>query len=466
MIRLDRVSYAYPFQEEPAVSEISMAVSPGQAVLCTGASGSGKSTLIRLINGLAPHYYKGHLYGRVSIDGRDTREVSVGELSKTVGTMFQDPEHQFFALNAGDEMAFALECRGMDRDGIKARVAARAEDFGIAHLLESTIFNLSQGEKQKLALAGLLCLNPRLIILDEPSANLDPESTLELARILEKLKDQGITLFIVDHRLYWLRDLVDHVYVLDKGRIAAQGDFNVLDDPGLRGRHGLRRSRIPSDVLSSVPPASGAGMDLEVFELTHGYKGQSSLFGDVSFCLPRGEVVAVTGDNGVGKTTLARLLTGLLPLQAGTICLDGKRLAPRDLLRQGSIVLQNTDHQLHMKTVAEELRASGRRFLKGRLEPKTREMLNVFGLNALKNRHPQSLSGGQKQRLVIGAALMKSPNILILDEPTSGLDGANMEIMAHVMSAMAAQGACVLVITHDLELVRGACSSQLSLPLT
>ena len=465
MIRLDQVSYTYPFQDAPAVTDISMAVAPGEAVLCTGASGSGKSTLIRLINGLAPHYYRGTLSGRVAVDGRDSRELSVGELSKTVGTMFQDPEHQFFALKVEDEMAFALECRGLDRETIEERIASRASDFGIDHLRESTIFNLSQGEKQKLALAGILCLDPRVIILDEPSANLDPESTLELAGILKKLKARGITLFIVDHRLYWLRDLVDQVHVLDQGRVVARGGFEILDDPGLRGRYGLRRARIPSDVLEFIPPASGSEGDLEVFGLTHGYKGQASLFGDVSFCLPRGEVIAVTGDNGVGKTTLARLLTGLLPLQAGSVSLDGEGLAPRDLLRQGSIVLQNTDHQLHMKTVEEELLAAGRRFMGNELKKKTREILEIFGLDGLKDRHPQSLSGGQKQRLVIGAALMKSPKLLILDEPTSGLDGANMEIMAHVMSAMAAKGACVLVITHDLELVQGACSSQLSLPL-
>ena len=475
MICLENVSYTYPHQETPAVENINLSVDRGEALLCTGGSGSGKSTLIRLINGLAPHHYKGHLKGRVTIKGRDTRELSMAEISEDVGTMFQDPEHQFFALKVEDELGFALECRGMDPKEIRRRVRDQAKNVGILHLTQSTIFNLSQGEKQKLALAGILTLEPRIIILDEPSANLDPAATRELARILKKLKDRGITLFIVDHRLYWLGELVDRVCVLDQGRVALGGDFGLLDDPAVRKRYGLRcvqihGDRIPGDKIDipHLNPCAGPRLQVENLEFCH--KGRAPLFEKVSFSLPMGEVLAVTGENGVGKTTLARLLTGLLPPKNGSVCLDGAILAPRDLLRRGSIVLQNTDHQLHMGGVEEELLAAGRRFIaRGEGGPslgkKAAHALEVFGLGALKHRHPQSLSGGQKQRLVIAAALMKSPDILILDEPTSGLDGANMAIMAHVVSQLAAQGTCVLVITHDLELMEESCTGQLALPL-
>ena len=202
MIKFEHVSYTYPFYDENAVEDICFEAGPGEAVLCTGASGSGKSTLIRMINGLAPHYYKGSLQGVVLVAGRDTGTLTIHQISKTVGTMFQDPEHQFFALNVADELAFAMECNGNDPKMIARSVKKESQRFHLEEVMDSQIFDLSEGEKQKLALASILTMKPKIIILDEPSANLDPASTMELADHLLSLKKQGITLFIVDHRLY------------------------------------------------------------------------------------------------------------------------------------------------------------------------------------------------------------------------------------------------------------------------
>nr|WP_320190837.1 ABC transporter ATP-binding protein [uncultured Desulfobacter sp.] len=468
MIEFEHVSYTYPFQEKPAVEDISFSVSKSETVVCTGASGSGKSTLIRLINGLIPHFHKGTLSGRIRVAGKETVQTSVKALSSRVGTMFQDPESQFFALRVRDELKFALECRGQSIEKIETITHQASERFGISHLMDNMIFDLSQGEKQKTALAGIMCIAPDIIILDEPSANLDPQATRELAAHLMDLKRRGITLFIVDHRLYWLKNLVDKVLVLDQGRLACQGKFELLKNKSLRKTLGLRN---PDVVLPNLPAAkvesspevfTGNGFDVQ--NLTFGYKKKPLIFCNASFQLPTGQVIAVTGGNGTGKTTLARLLTGLLPFKAGTVRLNGTQLRPKNLLSLGSIVLQNTDHQLHMKTVDRELAIAARN--NPDRDSVIADVTRRFGLDPFRLRHPQSLSGGQKQRLVIAAALVNPPGILILDEPTSGLDGRNMNMIADVMTDMARKGVLVLVITHDLELMDLACDCALSMPLS
>ena len=468
MIEFKHVSYTYPFQDKPAVADISFSVSKAETVVCTGASGSGKSTLIRLINGLIPHFHKGTLSGRVRVAGKTTAHTPVKALSSHVGTMFQDPERQFFALRARDELKFALECRGQSVEAIEKITRQEADRFGLTHLMDNMIFDLSQGEKQKIALAGIMCIAPDIIILDEPSANLDPQATRELADHLMDLKRRGITLFIVDHRLYWLKNLIDKVLVLDQGRLACQGKVTLLEDNDLRKKFGLRQPvvvcpTLPEAQLCTHPKGSTInGFDVE--NLTFGYKKKPLLFQDASFQLPMGEVIAVTGANGTGKTTLARLLTGLLPFKTGAVRINGTPLRPKDLLARGSIVLQNTDHQLHMKTVDQELTVAARN--NPDRDNAVADVTARFGLESFRLRHPQSLSGGQKQRLVIAAALVKAPDILILDEPTSGLDGTNMNMIAQVMIDMAQKGTMVLVITHDLELMGLACDCALAMPLS
>nr|WP_321402379.1 ATP-binding cassette domain-containing protein [uncultured Desulfobacter sp.] len=469
MIEFDHVTYTYPFQEKPAVEDISFSVSKAETVVCTGTSGSGKSTLIRLINGLIPHFHKGTLSGRVRVAGQKTTQTSVKRLSSHVGTMFQNPESQFFALRVRDELKFALECRGRSIEQIETITRREADRFGITHLMDNMMFDLSQGEKQKIALAGIMCIAPDIIILDEPSANLDPRATRELAEHLMALKRRGITLFIVDHRLYWLKDLADKVLVLDHGCLACQGRFDLMQDSHLRRKLGLRHPDVVAPNLPAVglqPSDHGINTSdgVKVNNLTFGYKKKPLLFQDVSFWLPMGQVIAVTGTNGSGKTTLARLLTGLLTFKTGTVRINGTPLRPKDLLTRGSIVLQNTDHQLHMNTVDQELAVAARK--NPDRDDAVADAARRFGLESVGLRHPQSLSGGQKQRLVIAAALVKSPDILILDEPTSGLDGTNMNMIAKVMIDMARKGTLVLVITHDLELMDLACDCALSMPLS
>ncbi|MDR2799888.1 MAG: energy-coupling factor ABC transporter ATP-binding protein, partial [Desulfovibrio sp.] len=233
MLSFSSVTYSYPNAQTPAVRDVSFSVAPGEAVLCTGRSGCGKSTLIRLANGLAPDYLRGSFQGAVRVDKKSTLDLSPANLAACAGTLFQDPERQFFALKVRADLALGLQWRGHSPEKVREAVSAGAKLMGIEDLMERSIFELSEGQKQKVALAGLLALKPGLLLLDEPSANLDPESVRELADTLLTLKKSGIALFVVDHRLSWMREVADKVLVLDGGGVAAAGDFSLLDDADL-----------------------------------------------------------------------------------------------------------------------------------------------------------------------------------------------------------------------------------------
>ncbi|CAK7006071.1 MAG: Putative HMP/thiamine import ATP-binding protein YkoD [Desulfovibrio sp.] len=469
MIRFDNVSYAYPFQTRNAVENISFSVAPGEIVLCTGVSGCGKSTLMRLANGLCPHYYKGEMSGVVSVNAIPTTNRELHEIADDIGTLFQNPEEQFFALNVEDELAFAHEWRGRTPEETGKRLRRVTEEFSLGTLLESSVNELSEGQKQKVGLAAILSQEPRALILDEPTANLDPEATAELAEHLVRLKKAGAAILVVDHRLYWLREAADRVIVMSEGRIAEQGEFSLLADDALRAAYGLRRHEV-ADARQALPALNDADARLVISDLTFAYKNKAPIYSDAS-CAVGGGVTAIVGENGAGKTTMARLLTGLIKAQGGTLFLDGEKIGPDALLKKSSIVLQNADHQLYMRTALEEIvtclefASNGAKPSKEDTQREAMALLEAFALQHLAERHPQSLSGGEKQRLVIACALAKKPGVLILDEPTSGLDGRNMERIATALEKSAESGACVLVITHDLELMGKVCKTALRLPL-
>lgn len=464
MLEFKNVSYTYPHASKPAVRDISFNIKPGELLLCTGRSGCGKSTLTRLANGLCPHYLKGELAGNIYVGGKNTREMSPQEIALQAGTLFQDPERQFFAMTVADEIALVLQWRGLDREKIKQAVAESATRLGIEGILEQSIFGLSEGQKQKVALAALLAIRPKVLVLDEPSANLDPESSAELAKTLSALKAEGLAILVVDHRLAWMRGVADKVLLLDAGEMIAFDDYAVLDNSTLRARHGLRET-VVQDPRSSLPLLA---QDIEnpLFacrNISFKYPKGREIFKDASFAFYAGESIALTGDNGVGKTTLSRILTGLSKTQQGQIYVEGREVKPKHLPRHAQVVLQNASHQLRMNTVMSELcdaAAPGRSIKQEALALQT---LERYGLDHLRDRHPQSLSGGEKQRLALACATIRQPQILLLDEPTSGLDGENMQRIAQNIDMARAEGSAVLIITHDLELMRLACKKQLRL---
>ncbi len=476
-IKFENVSYTYANQKHPALQNVSLTVTAGELKVVTGASGCGKTTLMRLANGLCPQIYGGIVEGRVTVSGLDVSHTPVAELSEVIGTLFQDPEEQFFALSVGDEIAFALRSRGVPAPEVVERTRRAADRLAIGHLLGQDIHALSEGQKQKVGLAAILALGPKVLIFDEPSANLDPESTEALAFTMAELKREGAAILVVDHRLYWLKNVADSVCVMSHGKIIFEREFSVLNNADVRKAWGLRQAEVPDvrRVLPRVRTAVGKNVESDCASfsaqrMSFAYDENHRIFKEASFCIEPG-VTALIGDNGTGKTTLARILTGLNQAQ-GDFFIGGRKVGRDGLMPHAGLVLQNADHQLQMRTVQEEVQsacAAGELLKHGRFELWRRslgakdflryrgrvdEILARLRLSHLAERHPQSLSGGEKQRVVIACAIAKNPAVLILDEPTSGLDGANMAAIAELLKDEAQKGTAVFLITHDLELMQ------------
>lgn len=458
MIHLQDVAYSYAFQKKPALRDISFSVKPGEALLITGASGCGKSTLLRIISGLIPNHFKGTLSGSVKLNEMEL-PVDMERLSRHIGMVLQNPDDQFMATNVADEVALALEWQQIPAAEIDERITEAMQLMGICGLSKRTVFSLSQGEKQRSVLASVLASNPSVVVMDEPTANLSPEATEELAKVCLTLKARGITLVIVDHRLYWLRGVLDQLLVLQDGRAVFQTRHHDRDPleqlqraPDFE-KWGLRNIDVQRPVLRAHTEAERHLLELDEISFRYPRK-KESIYDAFSTQLPARAVTAIVGENGAGKTTLARLLTGLNRPQKGRILFENSHLKARVMRQRSAFVMQQMDIQLYMHSVLEELIYSApHKIARQAREQRAREWLNVFGLEHLEERHPQSLSGGEKQRLVIACALMKEPQLLILDEPTSGLDGLNMRMIADQLNHYVESGGTVLLITHDLELL-------------
>ncbi len=466
-ITAENLSYLYPFCGEPSLDGVSFTLGRGEALLVTGASGCGKSTLLRILNGLIPSHFKGRLDGRLKVLEMEY-PAPLGVVSSRVGTVLQNPEEQIMATTVQEEAALALEWQCVPQDEIRRRVGAALESFGLARLASRSVFHLSSGERQKCVLAAVMAAGADIVVMDEPTANLSPEATEDLAKLCVALKERGVTLVIVDHRLYWLRGVLDKLLVLKDGRVveslegrdcldrlAGRGD---LDSLGLR-RVDVERPELPDVRETSRRPA------VSIRNLHFRYSRKSEwLYRGFHASLPRGSVTAIVGANGAGKTTLARIVCGLLKPASGEVVFHDGAKSPRRRRERTAFVMQQMDIQLYMHTVEEELLFSAPRDVaKAERSSDAVHWMEVFGLSHLKDRHPHSLSGGEKQRLVVACAMMKRPELMILDEPTSGLDGRNMRIIARELREYAARGGAVLLVTHDLELLGLAADYRLEI---
>ena len=476
VVRIDNLTFRYRRASEPAIRDIDLIVEAGEVLLVAGPSGCGKSTLIRAINGLIPHAYPGELAGTVRIDGRLTTELRLRDLAARIGTVLQDPAKQIVGATVEAELAFGPENLGTDRTEIRARIAAVAERAGIQNLLGRETAALSGGERQLLAMGGILMLEPRLYVVDEPLANLDPASAARLLGILRTLADEGHAIVIVEHRVEEALDLrPDRVLYLEEGETRYLGDvagfLKVADPDAVKLPFEVVLERMRSDSTIGRAAADGVRMRPALplsdplatprlaFEAVRAGYGDREILHGIDARLGRREIVAVLGPNGSGKTTLFRAAMQLLKTTSGSIHVDGDPITNRTVAQLASTfgyVFQSPSQMLFARTVREELTFGPRNL--GRDEAKFDAIVSAAlqrtSLDALEDileRPPLTLSFGQQKRLALAIALSLEPPTLILDEPSAGQDHRTARrFMREVMAIPGLES--IYLVTHDVDL--------------
>ncbi|MEL7609054.1 MAG: energy-coupling factor ABC transporter ATP-binding protein [Bacillota bacterium] len=455
MIKLNRVSFQYESGTEGmGLRNVSLHVKKGEVVLLCGESGCGKTTLTRLINGLIPHYHGGRLSGEIFMNGRDAGKMPLHETAKLVGSVFQNPRSQFFCVDTNSELAFGCENQGLPADEIVGRIDQTVSHLRIGDLLERSIFKLSGGEKQKIACGCVHTASPDIIVLDEPSSNLDVQSTGDLAQIIAHWKSEGKTVVIAEHRLYYLRDIADRMIFMRGGGI--EKEFSMAEArrlmPSEMSEMGLRPLTlegltVPEKIKSGTPE------QIELLDFRYAYKSGPRALDVGSLCVPKGQIIAVIGRNGAGKSTFARCLCGLNKGCGGKVRMCGRTYCQKQCLKNAYMVLQDVNHQLFTESVLEEVLLS----MQEESLEKAEAILESLNLLAVKDLHPMSLSGGQKQRVAIASAIASQREIIVFDEPTSGLDLRHMEQVSASLMQLKAMGKTLIIISHDLELILKTC---------
>jgi energy-coupling factor transporter ATP-binding protein EcfA2 len=495
LIKIDNFTFCYNDAEKPALENINLEIQDGEFVLVTGPSGGGKSSLCRSINGLIPHFYGGKVTGRVEVQGFNTLKHTTKELATKVGMIFQDPENQLVTTEVEREIAFGLENLAFPRNIIAKRVVESLDALGISDLRHRQVHELSGGEKQKVAIASVLALHPEVLILDEPTSELDPKSTEEVLSITERLNDElGITVILIEHRLDRVLQHADRLMVLDDGRIIADGKTrDILSNsyeeitkagigvpPIIRLTREVAKAGISVDgtpltvkegrlMLSEVFHKASRKLPgseqkrygrpvIQVDKLWHTYpEGPTALRG-VNLRVNEGEFLAIMGRNASGKTTLVKHFNGLLKPTKGVVAIDGletKKATTAELARKVGFVFQNPNDHLFADTIEEEISFSLRNLgtddeaIRSRIS----ELLEEFGLEKYRGQYPRSLSSGEKQRVALASVVATKPEILVLDEPTRGMEYRLKNDLMGFLEEYVRQGNTVILITHDVETV-------------
>ena len=504
-ISVENVIYQHWNQETPTLKGVSFTIQENTINVLVGPGGSGKSTLCSLFNGEIPHLLGGKMEGDVLIDGINTREMVVKNLSQLVGHVLQDPESMFATLYVEDEIAFGPENLNLDISEISDRVEKLLHDIELWPQRQNLVWQLSGGQVQKLGLAVILAMKPRMIVLDEPTANLDPAATRSVHELILKLRDEGMTVFLVTRELDdFILSAADQLLVINEGQMIASGSVqDVMHQHGGRIQRelgiwlpesveiGIALNEYLPDHLTTIPitvdetlsalkssgvlsncimsdteieirqvDALGAAPLITARTLSYTYKNGFKALKDVSFDIYPGEMLAIVGRNGAGKSTLAKLLVGLLKPQEGELTLfskPAKEWKPETLADHIALVFQNPEHQFLTDTVFDEIAYSllSRGITdKEEISRQVNQWLERLELNDNTGKHPFALSAGKKRRLGVATMLVCHPKILLVDEPTYGQDKEMTRTLMELMENVRAQGVSVVMITHDMRLVQ------------
>jgi energy-coupling factor transport system ATP-binding protein len=466
---VENLSFRYRDRQDTAIRNISFEAKPGEVLLIAGASGCGKTTLIRCINGLIPRSYKGEMTGSVRVFGEDTATWKLAQISQKIGTVLQDPERQILGTKVLNEVAFGLENLGLPREEILERADEALKFLKIFHLRERETFTLSGGEKQKVALAGVLAMRPSILLLDEPLASLDPASAQDALDTARFLADRGMTILMVEHRVEdVLRIQPERVMFMSGGEIRYLGSLSGLSkvvnyrEVKLRAEEIVERARQdpPPAEIKILPKVSGAGAEEEPLvkfeDVAFGYESDVEVLHGINLEIRRGDVIAVLGPNGAGKTTFVKHAIGLLKPKKGRVLVNGRDTREASVAQIASTlgyVFQSPSHMLFAPTVREELSFGPKNLhhSKEQIEQEVKEALRIVNLSDKEQDPPLALSFGQQKRVSIAAILAMQSRILVMDEPTAGQDYQNyMNFMDSILQLPSFEA--ILFITHDVDL--------------
>ncbi len=464
-LSIEDVTFRYRIRETDAISHLSFDLRQGELLLIAGASGCGKTTLMRCVNGLIPRTYHGEFSGVIKIFGEDARSMPMSQLSQSVGTILQDPELQVVGSFVINEVAFGLENLGLPRRDILRRIDETLDYLGILHLRDRETFGLSGGEKQLVALAGVLAMRPRILLLDEPLASLDPASAYEALMLFRRLADEGVSIMLVEHRVADVLQIgPDNVLYMHEGEQVYYGDtdglMDVVDYHEIKLPAPIVLQRAKKDPAPVFIPAISKKNREPLFTMEHvDFRYDASLptvLHDVDFTINQGDIVAILGPNGAGKTTLVKHALGLLKPTEGKVLLEGKdtnTISVAQAAQTVGYVFQSPSQMLFAPTVKEELSFGPRnlRFAKEDIEKNVDWALSVVNMTEYVDSPPLALSFGQQKRISIAAVLAMRSRIMMMDEPTAGQDYWNYMTFMDAILQMPGFDA-IIFITHDLDL--------------
>ena len=433
MLEFKDVSFTYKNSNNKVLDRVNFKINKGECILLTGVSGSGKSTLIHLMNGLIPTLYEGQLEGEILFKNKDLKDIESYDISKNIGYVSQDPRGHFFTTNTTSELVFSMENYGIPLNEMKKKYSELVNLLELEKLVDKNIIYISSGERQKIAIGCSLSLEPEIIILDEPSSNLDFHMTKKLKQLIEKLKTKGYTIIIAEHRMYYIQDLIDRVFVINNGKVKEK----TISDLKINNEVPLRSLDIFNLELENIS-SKNKELLMEINNITY-----KNILTNITTTIYKGDVIGLIGKNGVGKTTLLRLLSNIMKPNKGKIV--GK-VVP-------FLVMQDMDYQFFTESVESEMKFGS---ADNDLE-KINSLLMKLGLTEFKDKIPFELSGGQKQRLLIAISALANVNLLMFDEPTSGLDYVNMTKVSGILKDLSKNSA-LIVATHDIEFLYKTCN--------